>query len=195
MMNVLWNNKKIWTLILFFCASILSFAKLVELPQGGSVTYFSLLMVWLITFFYGFRHGLWVSLLFGFVRFFITYLTGEYINYHPVSLILEYPLAFGVFALGDFVKLPEKWKLRVGFLVGAVCQLILYVISAMLFYPWEKEGMLANLIYSIFYDGSVILFESLLTIFLLFVPPAVEAILYLKYIATSENDDHTLEYF
>jgi len=206
----LWNNKWLWTGILFTAAAVLSAIKVVVLPQGGSVTYFSLLMLWLITFFFGFRHGLIFSVLFGCVKLYITYATGETVNFVPMALLLEYPLAHGVFCLGAFLwkkdrvspdlsvlgaDRAESRYLRRGYLVGLCGQFTLYVLSATLFYPNYKPGFWANLTYNIVYDGSCLLIEGAATVLLLSIPAVSEAICYLKYVANHEEEDETLECF
>lgn len=76
----IWNNKPFWCILIFGLAVLCSSIKVLVLPQGGSLTYFGLLILWLMTFIYGPRYGLIASVIFGFVRLGITYLTGEYIN-------------------------------------------------------------------------------------------------------------------
>ncbi len=98
----IWNNKPFWCILLFGLAVLCSNIKVLVLPQGGSLTYFSLMILWLMTFIYGPRYGLIASVLFGCVRLGITYLTGEYINPNIWSILLEYPVAHGVFCLGGF---------------------------------------------------------------------------------------------
>ena len=209
--NILWNNKWIWTAILFVGAMILSACKFVELPDGGAITYCSLLLLWLITYFFGFKHGLVFSILFGFAKFFITYATNEYINYEVWALILEYPLASGVFCLGGLIRtkkttqatdkitiynIPkESVKLTGGYLIGVFGQFIFYVISAVLFYPPNKQGFLPNLWYCIVYDGSYLLIEAVFTVILINIPPVTEAINYVKYVATHDNLTSNTDYF
>ena len=205
-----WNRRWIWTLIFGVLFMVLSCVKIVVLPQGGSVTYLSLLFLWLITYFFGFRYGLIWSILLGFVRLGLNYLTGEFINYDPFALLLEYPLGFSVFALGGLLKEPksdtsvgslgrfraEPFKLKMGYAIGVLGQLVLYVISAVCFYPPDREGFWNNLLFCILYDGSYLMVEGVMTLLFLCVPPVHEAIYYLKDIATCrEEEDDTLRYF
>lgn len=207
-----WNNKALWTTLLFVASMLLTAVKIVVLPQGGAITYFSLFVLWLITFFFGFRHGLIVSVLFGFAKLLVTYLTGEYINYIPMALFLEYPCACGIFCIGGLLKEPsgernsislqqdkkitaEPFRLRVGYLLGVLGQCIFYVTSAVLFYPPDRDGFWANLRFCIVYDGSYLLIEALLTMLLLCFTPVTDAIYYLKYVATHDLEDPTLKHF
>ena len=206
---LLWGNKWLWTVILLAFAALLSMAKPVVLPDGGAVTYFSLFFLWLVTFFFGPKHGALCSVLFGFVKFYVTYATGEYVNFALGALILEYPLACGMFALGGFVqerKKPaamggseliarEPMKLRVGYLVGVLGMGVCYVISAMLFYPPDVEGFFGNLMYCIMYDFSYLIIEAVLTMIVLCIPAVPRAVYYLKHVATTPYADPTLRSF
>ena len=211
--DVLWGNKWAWTAILLIIATLLSVAKPVVLPDGGAVTYFSLFFLWLVTFFYGPKHGVVAGVIFGFLKLYVTYVTGEYVNFEPGALLLEYPLACSAFALGGFVRerasdddseayatqtrviTPEPFKLRVGYLVGVVGMGVFYVISAVLFYQPDVEGFFGNLLYCIEYDFSYLIIEAVFTLILLCIPPVTRAIYYLKHVATTRKSDPTLVSF
>lgn len=208
----LWKKKWVWILIFFGLFVLLSAVKVVVLPQGGAVTYMSLLFLWLVTYFFGFKYGLICSVFFGFAKLGINYLTGEYINFHPMAILLEYPLGCGVFCLGGLLKEPERetknsissfggqmkiepFKLKMGYAIGVFGQFILYVISAVCFYPPDREGFFNNLLFCIAYDASYLMIEGVITVLILCVPPIYEAIYYLKYVATHEEEDDTLDCF
>lgn len=207
----IWNNKPFWCILIFGLAVLCSSIKVLVLPQGGSLTYFGLLILWLMTFIYGPRYGLIASVIFGFVRLGITYLTGEYINPNIWSIILEYPVAHGLFCLGGFLSEPgkktdlaiaeneaiqvEPYKLRMGYVIGVAAMLVCYVISAELFYPPYREGFWNNLIYNIIYDSSYLLIEGFFSVLLLYIPQVAQAIYYVKYVATHIDEDDTLECF
>ncbi len=207
----IWNNKPFWCILIFGLAVLCSSIKVLVLPQGGSLTYFGLLILWLMTFIYGPRYGLIASVIFGFVRLGITYLTGEYINPNIWSIILEYPMAHGLFCLGGFLSEPKKktdlaiaeneaiqvepYKLRMGYVIGVAAMLVCYVISAELFYPAYREGFWNNLIYNIIYDSSYLLIEGFFSVLLLCIPQVTQAIYYVKYVATHIDEDDTLECF
>ena len=195
-----------WTALLLVIAALLSAVRFVTLSQGGAVTFLSLLPLWLVTFFYGPRHGLAAGFVYGFVRLAVIGVTGEWVNYAPGAIILEYPIACGVFALGGLLcdrrvgvgedGVPrDAFGLRAGYLVGLLLMGACYVASALLFYPPDAEGILANLVSCIVYDMSYLLIEGLLTELLLCVPAVVEAVHCLREIATTPMEDPTLESF
>lgn len=201
------GNRLFWTVVLLGMAALLSTIRPVVLPDGGSVTYFSLLFLWLVTFFYGPRYGFVAGMAFGLVKLLVTYATGEFINYAPGALVLEYPVAYGAFALGGLVLGRARvtrdedgverdgFGLRVGYLVGVLCLGACYVLSANLFYPPDRVGFLANLLFTVAYDMSYLLIEAALTLILLCLPPVLQAICYLRYVATVKRSDPTLRSF
>ncbi len=210
--DVLWGNKLFWTAVLLAIATVLSFAKPVVLPDGGAVTYFSLLFLWLVTFVYGPRWGLGAGVVFGVIKLGVTYVTGEYVNFAMGALLLEYPLACSAFAVGGLLRervrdpftqrvyadggiAREPFRLRAGYLVGVLCMGVCYVVSAVLFYPPDVEGFWGNLAYCIMYDFSYLTIEAVLTLLLLAIPQVARAIYYLKYVATTPKEDPTLASF
>lgn len=201
------GNRLLWTAVLLAIAALLSAIKPVELPDGGAVTYFSLLFLWLVTFFYGPRYGFVAGVAFGVLKLAVTYVTGEYINYAPGALVLEYPVAFGAFALGGLALnrrgasceldgvVRDSFGLRVGYLIGLACLGACYVLSANLFYPPDRVGMLANLLFTVAYDMSYLAVEAALTMLLLCIPAVLDAIYYVRFLATTPKSDPTLRSF
>lgn len=205
----LWKRKLLCIFILFGLFTLLSAINIVSLPQGGSVTYLSLLFLWLVTYFFGFKYGIVCSVLFGFARLGVNCLTDESINWQLMAIILEYPLGCGIFCMGGLLKEPgternsgsvrgpkaEPFKLKMGYVIGIFGQFVLYIISAVCFYPPDREGFLNNLLFCILYDGSYLAIEGVITVLVLCIPPVYESIYYLKYVVTHEDEDETLLYF
>lgn len=100
----------------------LSYARFIHLPQGGSVTFASLLPLMIYCCMFGTRRGIVVCLIYGCLQA----LQDTYII-HPVQFLLDYPLAFGMIGVSGFFceRTPlEKNKLA-GFVVGAVIAVVL----------------------------------------------------------------------
>lgn len=204
-----WKRKLIATLILLGLFVLASSVKVVVLPQGGAVTCLSLLFLWLVTFFFGFKYGLVCSVLFGLARLGVDCLTKEYIIDNFMAILLEYPLGYGVFCLGGLLKEPKReryggfgkaskgvlFKLRMGYVIGLFGQFVFFVISAVCFYPPDRAGFLNNLGFCMIYDGSYLVVEGAVTVLALCVPQMCEALLYLKDIAIPGEEDDTLECF
>lgn len=100
----------------------LSYARIFKLPQGGSVTFASLLPLMVYCCMFGTRRGLIVCTIYGVLQA----LQDPYII-HPMQFLLDYPLAFGLIGVsGIFMeKGVFKDKKVVAFLLGGVIAVVL----------------------------------------------------------------------
>ena len=100
----------------------LSYAKLFKLPQGGSVTFASLLPLMVYCCMFGTRRGLVVCTIYGVLQA----LQDPFII-HPMHFLLDYPLAFGLIGVsGIFMeKGVFKEKKIVAFLLGGIIAVVL----------------------------------------------------------------------
>ena len=161
------------TRILVECAlmiaagTVLSNFKIYELPNGGSVTFLSMLPFVLVSF----RHGAKWGLFTGFVNSLLQMLLGFYAPPAPGLLplvgmiLLDYVLAFTLLGLAGAFAKPFRNRL-VGVAVGtaAVC-LIRYLcsfLSGVLIWGNLSEGLPAW-VYSLGYNGSYMIPETILT--------------------------------
>ena len=100
----------------------LSYARFIHLPQGGSVTFASLLPLMIYCCMFGTRRGIVVCLIYGCLQA----LQDTYII-HPVQFLLDYPLAFGMIGVSGFFceRTPLKKNKLIAFIVGAVIAVVL----------------------------------------------------------------------
>lgn len=100
----------------------LSYARIFRLPQGGSVTFASLLPLMIYCCMFGTRRGVVVCVIYGILQA----LQDPYII-HPMQFLLDYPLAFGLIGVsGIFVeKGVFKNKKVLAFMLGGVTSVIL----------------------------------------------------------------------
>ena len=100
----------------------LSYARFIHLPQGGSVTFASLLPLMIYCCMFGTRRGIVVCLIYGCLQA----LQDTYII-HPVQFMLDYPLAFGMIGVSGFFceRTPLKKNKLIAFIVGAVIAVVL----------------------------------------------------------------------
>lgn len=162
-------------------ATVVSVAiKLPSLPNGGSITLFSMLLVCLVGYWYGPATGLIAAFAYGILQF----ITGPYIV-HPAQILLDYPLAFGALGLSGFFY-QRKNGLLFGFLVGAMGRFLFHQISGLIFYTTyvdSLQGNAAAIWASTVYNLSYILPEVILTVVLLFLPPIQTTFRKLKQLA------------
>lgn len=100
----------------------LSYARFIHLPQGGSVTFASLLPLMIYCCMFGTRRGIAVCLIYGCLQA----LQDTYII-HPIQFLLDYPLAFGMIGVSGIFceRTPLRKNKFFGFIVGAVIAVVL----------------------------------------------------------------------
>ena len=207
-----WNDKKFWAIIIMFIALFLSAFRVLDFPEGGSITFMGLFVLWLYTFFYGWKSGLVFSVVFGILRCIVAECTGESLfigvpeKYKMLVRVLEFPVAYGVFFAGGLLAKKAKKnsndsifqieednrELIFGYLLGIFLQYVIYVTTAIVFYDSNGRGVLENIWYCVRYDAFALIFEAVLTCLVLLVPEVRKGIFYLKFIAMHNYDEVNL---
>ena len=147
--------------------TVLSNIKIFTMPNGGSVTFLSMLPFVLVSF----RHGAKWGLFTGFVNSLLQMLLGFYAPPVPSFLyflgevLLDYVLAFMALGLADLFARPFRNR-AVGIVVGTFAvgflRFICSFLSGVLVWGNLNEG-LAAWTYSLGYNASYMLPETLLT--------------------------------
>ena len=134
-------------------ATALSFVKLMELPQGGSVC-IGMLPLFIYCSRNGWKQGFIASFAFGLLQLL---LDGAY-AWGPTSMLLDYFLAFGVLGVAGFFR----GRIYLGAVVASLCRFAVHFVSGITIYriyePTELfNTVLANpYIYSALYNGSFV---------------------------------------
>ena len=147
--------------------------KLPSLPNGGSVTLFSMLVVTLIGYWYGPKVGITAAVTYGIIQF----ITGPYML-TPVQVVIDYPLAFGALGLSGFFS-NSKHGLIKGYLVGVLGRYAFAMVSGLVFYTTYVEAFSENMaaVWAAFlYNLSYIAPEAIMTLILLAIPPVRKAL-------------------
>lgn len=123
-------------------AYALSYIKFFSLPQGGSVTFASMLPIILYSYIFGTRKGLVVGVVYGMLQFIQS---PQF--YQPMQVLLDYPIAFGALGVAGIArKIPFlKGKILAEFSVGATIAILLryfsHVVSGYyVFSSWAMDG-------------------------------------------------------
>lgn len=120
----------------------LSYVKFFSMPQGGSVTFASMLPIAIYSYKYGTRRGVLAGVVYGLLQF-----VQSPQFYQPMQVIVDYPIAFatiGLVAVGK--KLPfAKNNVVLQFALGATISLVLRYIAHCIsgyfvFSSWMMEG-------------------------------------------------------
>lgn len=176
------TKKLVFSAMAIALATVVSVViKLPSLPNGGSTTLFSMLLISLVGYWYGPVTGLLAAFTYGILQF----ITGPYVV-HPAQVLLDYPLAFAALGLSGFFQ-NKKHGLLIGFLVGAFGRFFFHCVSGLIFYTTYVDsfrGNAAAIWASILYNLSYILPEVILTVLLLAIPSVQNTFARLKLLAT-----------
>ena len=134
--------------IMIALAQILGYLKLYELPQGGSITPGSMLPIMVYAYWYGPRKGILAG-----VAYALLQMIQDAYFVHPVQILLDYILAFGVLGCAGFFRK----NLYVGVAVSGLLRFLSHFLSGAIFFAeYAPEGMNPWL-YSLGYQASCIL--------------------------------------
>ncbi|MEM2228115.1 MAG: energy-coupled thiamine transporter ThiT [Candidatus Bathyarchaeia archaeon] len=146
-------------IVLVALSSVLHLIRIYTLPQGGSITAGSMIPIFLLALRRGIKIGVLSGLAFGLIV-----LIEEPFIYHPVQVILDYPIAFGALGLAGFFK---KRPL-IGVSIGIIGRFISHFISGIVFFAsFAPEGMNPAL-YSAIYNGSYLIVEFIITVIIIY---------------------------
>ncbi|MBR5388949.1 MAG: energy-coupled thiamine transporter ThiT [Clostridia bacterium] len=131
----------------------LSYVKFFTLgPNGGSITFASLLPLMIFAYKFGTRKGVLAGVVYGLLQFIQS---PQF--YQPMQVILDYPVAFGAIGLAGMFKNVKSfendlWKFISGAVVAVLLRYAAHVISGYyIFYSWAWEGY-GPLAYSVIYN-------------------------------------------
>lgn len=165
--KVKWNAKMLAYAALCIAISfVLSYIRLLKMPQGGSITPASMLPIMMFAYAFGFGPGLVCSMAYGVLQMFQDmYIVGW------VQATLDYVLAFGSLAL---VALFRNWKspfnFSVGVVVAGIVRVFFHVLSGVVYFAeYAPEGM-NPLVYSLVYNLSSAGVDALICAVIGFIP-------------------------
>lgn len=138
---------------------------LFRMPQGGSVTPFSMLPIFLAAYYFGVGRGLLVGVGVGLLNL----LLNPYII-HPVQVLLDYPLAFGALAVGGLLRHHKKIGMVLGYLLGVFCRYLVAVASGVIFFSAYAPENFNGLTWSLWYNLTYLGVEAVMTVVVLLLP-------------------------
>lgn len=150
---------------------ILSFFKLMRMPQGGSVTLASMFPLALYAFVFGPVAGTIAGFAYGILDF----IQGAYAA-HWISILLDYPLAYASLGLVGFVPMLFKrttkknnfsssisFQFTLGLFIALSCRFFMHLLSGVVFFAeYAPEGM-NPWAYSAGYNISFLSIEFIIT--------------------------------
>ncbi len=141
--------------------------KLPSLPNGGSITLFSMLIISMVGYCYGPAVGFIAAVAYGVLQFII-----EPYFVHPMQVLLDYPLAFGALGISGFFS-KKKNGLIYGYILGILGRLFFHEVSGLIFYTTYAGNLqdnIAAISVVLLYNASYVLTEGVMTLILLAFP-------------------------
>jgi thiamine transporter len=155
-------NTRILSEIAIFVAlaTALSFLIIFQFPEGGAITLGSMVPILWLALRRGPKIGLIAGAVYGLVQLAIM----PQIYYLP-QVLLDYPFAFGCLGLAGFFQ--KRWAL-VGVTVAITGRFIMHLISGVLFFASFAPAGMNPWVYSALYNGSYLLPELAISLFVIF---------------------------
>lgn len=143
---------------------VLSCITIYRLPNGGSITPASMLPIMLFAYLYGPIPGLAAGLIHGMLQL----VQGAYVI-HPFQFLLDYIFPFALLGLcGLFRKSYNQFL--IGIVVASFVRFLIHFLSGYLFfYMYAPEGQ-SPFVYSLLYNGSYMLPETIICLLVAMVP-------------------------
>ncbi len=162
--NTAHTKKIVYGGICISISFVLSYIRIFHLPQGGSITLASMFPLVLYSMIFGPVAGIASGIAYGMLQ-----LIQDMYVVNIAQLLLDYPLAFGCIGLAGITpKAIKHIQLRT-FLAVTLALLgrgIMHILSGWLFFgEYAPEGM-STFIYSLAYNGTVIVGELVITLIL-----------------------------
>ena len=143
-------------------ATALSYLKLFELPQGGSIC-IGMLPIFFYCVRWGLRNGLLASFAYGLLQLIFD---GAY-AWGPWSMLLDYVLAFALLGFSGLFK-GRKYGVFAGTVLGSVLRFLAHFVSGVTIYRIYEPTELFNTsftnpyIYSAAYNGSYVAIDMVI---------------------------------
>lgn len=164
------SAKSVWTTqklalgaVCMALSSVLSLVKVLEMPQGGSVTAASMLPIILFAYAYGAGPGLTLGAVYGVLQFIL-----KPYFYSLPQMLLDYPIAFGTIGLaGFFGKSKNQYLgLTLGTVVACFGRLAAAVASGVLFFASYAPDGMNPFVYSLGYNAGYMIPECIICVVL-----------------------------
>ena len=150
-------------------AFVLSFITLYKMPYGGSVTPASMLPIIAFSWAFGAPAGIVAGIVYGFLQ-----MTQGMYFLHPVQFLFDYILPFAFLGFAGFFK---KKNLIAAILVACVLRFLSHFVAGAVFWGmYAPEGQ-SPWIYSLIYNGSYMLSDTIICMIIALIPGMKKVIL------------------
>lgn len=132
----------------------LSYFRLFKMPQGGSITFASLMPLLIYSYYFGIRRGVLTCLAYGILQA----IQDPYIV-HPIQFLMDYPIAFSFVGFAGAFRKIINGKRILTFCLGAgiagIMRFVCHVVSGVFAFSVYAPDGISPLIYSLGYNSFV----------------------------------------
>lgn len=132
----------------------LSYLKIVEMPQRGTITIASLLPLMLYSYMFGTKKGVLAGMVYGLLQA----VQDPYII-HPAQFLLDYPVAFSCIGLAGLfatTKMPAQIKFALGAIIAGLGRFVMHFLSGVFAFS-AFAGDQNPYLYSFIYQAGYVL--------------------------------------
>lgn len=147
--------------IMLGLAMALSYVKIYNLPNGGSVTAGSMVPILLFAYRHGMAKGLVVGAAFGLLQF----IFGPMYSFHPISILCDYVLAFAMLGLGGVFG-KGLYQGLAGVTLAVALRFVNHVISGVVVFASYAPAGQNPVVYSSIYNASYMIPELIISLML-----------------------------
>lgn len=147
-------------------SAVLQIFRIYHFPQGGGVTFGSLVPILLIALVYGPE----VGILAGFLHGMLTLIIDPYILY-PTQLLFDYPLPSMALGLAGYFRNQKYLGRILGSIFALFVKFVCHFISGVLFFGSFAPKGISPIIYSLTVNGSLMLVEGSICVVIIAILP------------------------
>lgn len=144
--------------VMIALSQILSYIKFIQMPQGGTVTPGSMVPIILFALIWGGKYGVMASVTYGILQFVL----GGAFTLHPLSILLDYLLGFGVLGVAGFFNKDYKSSIF-GTMLAVFLRYISSFLSGWLVFGAYAPAGKAPWLYSLGYNATYMIPELIIT--------------------------------
>lgn len=148
--------------ILIALGYILSLFKVWQAPMGGSVTAGSMIPIMLFAIRWGYKKGILIAMVYGVVQFML----GPKWSYHPISILFDYIVAFGVLGFAGLLKGSIN-KSVISIFIAISLRYICHVISGVVVFASYAPETMSPIVYSLMYNSQYLIPEFIISAFII----------------------------
>ena len=138
--------------VMIALAVVLDSLRFYTLPQGGTITAGEMVPILLVALRRGAKVGIFAGAVLGIID-----LSFEPVIYHPVQLLLDYPIAYGALGLAGVFRQRGVILSAMGVAMAIGCRFVCHFVSGIIFFASFAPAGVSPALYSAIYNATYLL--------------------------------------